>query len=102
MAKEFYERLKKLNPPDRRAPVDGLTIKRIEVDRIAMSADSMAHAMEPILPSNTREMADLLYVFGKILDGEMQRYLNHLQRLCDDCDQTKIFAAQMRDSNAKL
>jgi hypothetical protein len=53
----------------------------VELHPIRMSADSFASWIGDDLPADRNEMLATLWVFGEILDGEMERQMNTLMRL---------------------
>jgi hypothetical protein len=49
---------------------------RIELHPIRQAADSFASWMNDDLPANKEELHAMLWVFGEILNGEMERMMN--------------------------
>jgi len=67
-------------------PWDGKYPIHIELHPIRQAADLFASWMgnEKLLPSNNEELLATLWVFGEILNGEMERMLNVSNRLQSD------------------
>jgi hypothetical protein len=57
---------------------------RIEIHPIRQSAESFTHWLNDDLPANREELISMLWVFGEILNGEMERMLNESMRLQND------------------
>jgi hypothetical protein len=56
----------------------------IEMHPIRMSADAFASWINDELPANDEELRAMLWTFGEILNGEMERMLNESNRLQSD------------------
>ena len=54
---------------------------RVELHPIRMSADAFASWINDELPANDEELRAMLWTFGEILNGEMERQMNTLMRL---------------------
>jgi hypothetical protein len=57
---------------------------RIELHPIRQSAETFANWIEDDLPTDRRELISMLWVFGEILNGEMERMLNVRLRTQED------------------
>jgi len=57
---------------------------RVELHPIRMSADAFASWINDELPANDEELRAMLWVFGEILNGEMERMLNVSNRIQED------------------
>ena len=62
-------------------PWDGKSMMHIDLHPIRISADAFASWINDELPANDEELRAMLWVFGEILDGEMERQMNTLMRL---------------------
>ena len=65
-------------------PWDGKSMMHIDLHPIRMSAASFASWIGDDLPADRNEMLATLWVFGEILNGEMERMLNVSNRLQSD------------------
>jgi hypothetical protein len=70
------KRLAEIMPKKPEQPWDGKTTMHIEMHFIRMSADAFASWINDELPANDEELRAMLWVFGEILNGEMERMLN--------------------------
>jgi hypothetical protein len=66
-----------------------------EYQPIRMAAESFASWMKDDLPANREELRALLWVFGEILNGEMERMLNESYRCHDDLLKVMPFTPQV-------
>jgi len=83
--KRLAEIMPKKPQPD--TPWDGSIKMRIELHPIRMAADSFASWINDELPANDEELRAMLWTFGEILNGEMERMLNsQIQRTNDLLD----------------
>jgi hypothetical protein len=57
---------------------------RIEIHPIRQSAESFTHWLNDDLPANREELISMLWVFGEILYGDMERMLNESMRRQND------------------
>jgi hypothetical protein len=69
------KRLAEITPKKPENPIYGGSM-RIELHPIRQAADSFASWMNDDLPSNKEELHAMLWVFGEILNGEMERMMN--------------------------
>ena len=67
----------------------------IEMHPIRQAADSFASWMGDDLPANDEELRAMLWVFGEILNGHMERMLNDSNRLRGDLLRTMPIKPQM-------
>jgi hypothetical protein len=58
------------------------SVMRVEMHPIRQSAESFLSWLGDDLPADRNEMLATLWVFGEILNGEMERILNESNRLC--------------------
>ena len=65
-------------------PWDGKSMMHIDLHPIRMSADAFASWLNDELPANDEELRAMLWTFGEILNGEMERMLNVSNRLQSD------------------
>jgi len=72
------------NPEQPWEPWDGKYPMHIELHPIRQSADAFASWINDELPSNDEELRAMLWTFGEILDGHMERMLNESNRLRGD------------------
>ena len=57
-------------------PWDGKSMMHIDLHPIRMSADAFASWINDELPANDEELRAMLWTFGEILNGNMERMLN--------------------------
>jgi hypothetical protein len=57
-------------------PWDGKSMMHIDLHPIRMSADAFASWINDELPANDGELRAMLWTFGEILNGNMERMLN--------------------------
>jgi hypothetical protein len=69
----------------------------IEMHPIRQSAESFASWMGDELPANDEELRAMLWVFGEILNGEMERMLNESNRLHGDLLRTMTIPTTVLD-----
>ena len=86
MPTPFLERLRKIFPPKETPPPDYSqpmmpTLHREPIREIARS---FANSIEHDLPNDYRELEALLWTFGEILNGEMERRLAHATKIAQD------------------
>ena len=73
----LMKRLAEIIPKKPEPKWDGKQMmKPPEMRPIRMAADSFASCMGGDLPANDEELRAMLWVFGEILNGEMERMLN--------------------------
>ena len=65
-------------------PWDGKSMMHIDLHPIRMSADAFASWINDELPANDEELRAMLWVFGEILNGHMEKMLNESNRLRGD------------------
>jgi hypothetical protein len=78
------EKLAKLMPKKPDPPDDGSAMLRFDPQPIRRSAEAFAHALDYELPVDERELIDLLWVFGEVLDGHMESRNKSTMKLVDD------------------
>lgn len=84
-------RLKEIMPKNPVQPWDGKSLMHIEMHPIRQAADSFASWMNDDLPADREELRAMLWVFGEILHGKMERMLNENNRMVDDVMKTHPF-----------
>lgn len=72
----LMKRLAEIMPKKPEPKWDELGIMRFEMHPIRQSADAFASWMGDELPANDEELRAMLWTFGEILNGEMERMLN--------------------------
>ena len=72
----LMKRLAEMMPKKPEPPRKASDMMRIELHPIRMAAESFTSWMGDDLPANTEELRATLWVFGEILNGEMERMLN--------------------------
>ena len=80
----LMKRLAEIMPKRPDNPWDGKSMMHIDLHPIRMSADSFTAWMGDELPANREELRAMLWTFGEILNGEMERMLNVSNRLQSD------------------
>ena len=80
----LMKRLAEIMPKKPEQPWDGKYPIHIKLHPIRMAADSFASWINDELPANDEELRAMLWTFGEILNGEMERMLNVSQRLQSD------------------
>ena len=80
----LMQRLAGIMPNNLEKPWDGKSMMHIEMHPIRQSAESFVHWLDDDLPEDKDEMIATLWVFGEILNGEMERMLNVSNRLQSD------------------
>jgi|GEM_PF-6993295 hypothetical protein len=87
----LMKRLVEIMPKKPEQPWDGKSLMHIEMHPIRQAADSFASWMNDDLPANKEELHAMLWVFGEILNGQMERMLNEKNRLMGDIISTHPF-----------
>jgi hypothetical protein len=87
----LMKRLAEIMPKKPVPPQNDKLMMRIEMHPIRQAADSFASWMNDDLPANKEELHAMLWVFGEILNGHMERMLNEKNRLMDDTMSTHPF-----------
>lgn len=82
-------------------PWDGKSMMHIDLHPIRMSADAFASWINDELPANDEELRAMLWTFGEILNGEMERMLNVSNRLQSDLLATLPFTQTIQLSDAE-
>lgn len=59
----------------------GTGVTPFEIHPIRMSADSFTHWLNGDLPKDESEMRAILWVFGEIICGDMEKRLNYTMKL---------------------
>lgn len=81
----LMKRLAEIMPKKPETQYDPKQMMRpFEMHPIRMAADSFASWMGDELPANDEELRAMLWVFGEILNGHMERMLNESNRLRGD------------------
>ena len=80
----LMKRLAEIMPKKPEQPKKATQMMHIELHPIRMAADSFASWINDELPANDEELRAMLWVFGEILNGEMERMLNVSNRLQSD------------------
>jgi len=80
----LMKRLAEIMPKKPETPKKANQMMHIEMHPIRQSAESFASWMHDDLPANREELRAMLWVFGEILNGEMERMLNESNRLRGD------------------
>lgn len=91
----LMKRLVEIMPKKPEQPWDGKSLMHIEMHPIRQAADSFASWMNDDLPANKEELHAMLWVFGEILNGHMERILNDSRRLQDDLLKTMPISETM-------
>lgn len=77
----LMKRLAEIMPKKPDVPRKANEMMHIEMHPIRMTADAFASWINDELPANDEELRAMLWVFGEILYGEMERMLNESNRL---------------------
>ena len=72
----LMKRLAEIMPKKPERPKKANEMMHFEMRPIRMAADSFTAWMGDELPANREELRAMLWVFGEILNGEMERMLN--------------------------
>jgi hypothetical protein len=80
----LMKRLAEIMPKKPEPPWDGKSMMHIDLHPIRMSADAFASWINDELPANDEELRAMLWTFGEILNGEMERMLNVSIHRMDD------------------
>jgi hypothetical protein len=91
----LMKRLAEIMPKKPVPPQDDKLMMRIEMHPIRQSAESFLSWLGDDLPADRNEMLATLWVFGEILNGEMERMLNVSNRLQSDLLRTMPIKPQM-------
>ena len=89
MNKELCEKLRKMAPKEPE-PKHGDGMLRFDPKPILRAAESFAHVIDYGLPTDREELIALLWVFGEMLNGEMQRREKAMMSMVDDVVATSI------------
>ena len=73
----LMKRLAEIMPKKPETPKKATQMMHIEMHPIRQSAEAFAHWIGNELPANDEELRAMLWVFGEILNGEMERMLNY-------------------------
>jgi len=85
------QRLADIMPKKTDKPWDGKSMMHIEMHPIRQSSEAFSLWLDNELPANKEEMIATLWVFGEILNGEMERMLNESNLLRGDLLRTTPF-----------
>jgi hypothetical protein len=80
----LMKRLAEIMPKKPEPKLDGLGMIPFRAEPIRMAAESFASWVHDDLPANREELRAMLWVFGEILNGHMERMLNESNRLQND------------------
>jgi len=80
----LMKRLAEIMPKKPERVWDAKSMMPIEMHSIRQSAEAFASWINDDLPANDEELRAMLWTFGEILNGEMERMLNVSQRLQSD------------------
>jgi hypothetical protein len=93
----LMKRLAEIMPKKPDVPRKANEMMHIELHPIRMTAESFASWINDDLPANREELRAMLWVFGEILNGEMERMLNESNRLRGDLLRTMPMATTVLD-----
>ena len=91
----LMKRLAEIMPKKPEPPTNKLSMMNIETHPIRMAADSFSSWLGDDLPADREELRATLWVFGEILNGEMERMLNSSMRRTSDLLATMPLATQV-------
>jgi hypothetical protein len=91
----LMKRLAEIMPKKPEQPKNELGMMRLELYPIRQSAESFAHWIGDELPANDEELRAMLWTFGEILNGEMERMLNESVRHNGELMAALPFATQI-------
>ena len=97
----LMKRLAEIMPKKPEPIVNELGMSRFEMRPIRQTAESFASWMHDDLPANREELWAMLWVFGEMLNGEMERMLNVSNRLQSDLLATMPFTQTIQLSDAE-
>lgn len=97
----LMKRLAEIMPKKPEPKWDELGIMRFEMHPIRQSAEAFASWMGDELPANDEELRAMLWVFGEILNGHMERMLNDSSRLQSALLATMPFTQTIQLSDAE-
>jgi hypothetical protein len=80
----LMKRLAEIMPKRPEQPWNGKSMMHIDLHPIRMSADAFASWLNDELPANDEELRAMLWTFGEILNGHMERMLNESNRIQSD------------------
>ncbi len=93
----LMKRLAEIMPKKPERPKKANEMMHFEMRPIRMAADSFTAWMGDELPANREELRAMLWVFGEILNGEMERMLNESNRLHGDLLRTMTIPTTVLD-----
>src|SRR5271165_3633282 len=95
----LMKRLAEIMPKKPKKPLfhDKSTMLHFEMHPIRMAAESFASWVGDELPANDEELRAMLWVFGEILNDEMERMLNAQNRIQSDLLATMPFTQTISD-----
>jgi hypothetical protein len=99
----LIKRLAEIMPKKPETPHKATDMMHIEMHPIRMTAESFASYMGDDLPADREELRAMLWTFGEILNGHMERMLNDSHRRMHDLLDVMPFTSQlipMDDLNA--
>lgn len=97
----LMKRLAEIMPKSPETPKKATQMMHIEMHPIRMAADSFTAWMGDELPANREELRAMLWVFGEILNGHMERMLNDSSRLQSALLATMPFTQTIQLSDAE-
>jgi hypothetical protein len=80
----LMKRLAEIMPKKPETRWEGKSMMRIDMHPIRQSAEAFASWIHDDLPANREELRAMLWTFGEILNGHMERMLNDEAHLCAD------------------
>jgi hypothetical protein len=85
MTKKLKEKLIAIMPPEP-PPISwgDQRMASIQANPVQRAAESFVGYLEGEMPQDARELRDVLFVFGKVLSGEVERQLNHMTNVAAD------------------
>src|ERR1700684_2817515 len=91
----LMKRLAEIMPKKPDVPRKANEMMHIEMHPIRMTAESFASWMNDDLPADREELRSMLWVFGEILNGHMERMVNVSHRRMDDLLRFMPFTPQV-------
>jgi len=80
----LMNRLAEIMPKKPETQLDGLSMIPFRQEPIRMAAESFASWMGDELPANDEELRAMLWTFGEILNGHMERMMNFQLKQIND------------------
>ena len=94
-------KLEKIMPKKPKEGPDDPWMFRVQYEPIRSSAEAFVHYLDSDLPTNEKELRDVLWVFGELLCGYMEKMLNQSFKIADDLATCTINPVRIMDKESQ-